>query len=73
MNKLKEFKYLSLAMLLFGFVAVGSLSSCKETKKEKTEQAEEEHPEGEAKAGEEHPEGEEHPAKEADSTEHPEE
>lgn len=64
MNRIKEFKYFALVMLLFGFIAAGSLSSCRDDrkKKENTEQqsnAQEEHPNQE----EEHPneEGEEHP------------
>jgi len=73
MNRLKELKFLALIMMLFTFVAAGSLSSCRDTKKkEDTEQQEvqaesDEHPEGE-----EHPteEGEEHSTKEGD--EHPE-
>jgi len=78
MNRLKKLKYITLVMLLFGFIAAGTLSSCRDQKKkENTEEhaGGEEHPEGEehpAKDGEEHPakDGEEHPAKEGD--EHPE-
>lgn len=81
MKRLQEIKYFTLIMLLFAFVAAGSLSSCRETKKQENtnEQTEhstdakdsEEHP-TEAKDSEEHPanDSEEHPAK--DSTEHPE-
>ena len=80
MNRLKKLKYFTLVMLLFGFIASSTLTSCREQKKkESTEQgdavgeehvteegsASEEHPEGA-----EHPEGEEHPAKDGD--EHPE-
>ncbi|MGB5272560.1 MAG: hypothetical protein WBN39_00770 [Flavobacteriaceae bacterium] len=74
MNRLKELKYFTLIMLLFAFVAAGSLSACRDKKeKEGTEQAGE-HPEGEehpteaGEAGEEHPEAEEHP----EGNEHPE-
>ena len=50
MNRLKKLKYVTLVMLLFGFIAASSLTSCREQKKkESTEQAGE------------HPEGEEHP------------
>ncbi len=76
MSRLKELKYFTLVMLLCGFVAAGSLSSCREQKKENAEeQAEhpedEEHPAEDASAKEEHPEGEEHPAKKGEE-EHPE-
>jgi len=77
MNRLKELKYFTLAMLLFTFVAAGSFSSCREQKKENTEE-QGEHPEGEEHPTEdgaaedehpaeegEHPEGEEHPAKDS--------
>lgn len=85
MNRLKELKYFTLVMLLFGFVAAGTVSSCRDQKKKESteEQAEQpesdEHPteagseseEHPAKEGEEHPkkEGEEHPTKEGE--EHP--
>ncbi len=82
MNRLKDFKYFTLAMLLCSFVAAGSLSSCRDQKKENAEE-QAEHPEGEehpteegatakdgdehpAKDGDEHPEGEEHPTKEGE-------
>ena len=70
MKRLKELKYFTLVMLLFTFVAAGSLSSCRETKKQENAKEQEEHP-TEAKDSEEHPakDSEEHPAK--DSTEHP--
>lgn len=71
MGRLKELKYLTLVMLLFGFVATASLSSCRETKKEdKTEQQEEQMTEDES-VHEEHPTegGDEHPKTEGD--EHP--
>ncbi len=75
MSRLKKLKYFTLVMLLCGFVAAGTLSSCRDQKKkesteEQAEQAEgEEHPteEGAAKDGEEHPEGEEDP----EGEEHP--
>jgi hypothetical protein len=74
MNRIKELKYFTLIMLLFAFVAAGSLSACRDKKeKEGTEQTGE-HPEGEehpteaGEAGEDHPEGEEHP----EGNEHPE-
>lgn len=76
MNRLKKLKYITLVMLLFGFIAASSLTSCREQKKkESTEQAGEhpegeEHPTEEGAATEEHPEGEEHPAKAEE--EHPE-
>lgn len=62
MGRLKELKYFTLVLLLFGFIAAGTLSSCRDQKKkEDTEQADE-HPTEEGSAGEEHPEGgEEHP------------
>ena len=49
MNRLKELKYFTLVILLFAFVTAGTLSSCREQKKENTEEQAE------------HPEGEEHP------------
>tara|TARA_R110000744_G_C19330052_1_gene558501 strand:- start:1445 stop:1666 length:222 start_codon:yes stop_codon:yes gene_type:complete len=66
MNRLKELKSFTLVMLLFGFIAAGSLSSCRDQKKEEKTEEQAEHPEGE-----EHPteEGDEHPAKEGE--EHP--
>ncbi len=73
MKKLKELKYFTLIMLLFGFVAAGSLSSCRDQKKEASS---EEHP-TEAATDEEHPTeaatDEEHPADDgAAEEEHPE-
>ena len=75
MNRLKQLKYFTLVMLLFSFIAAGSLSSCRDEKKKENTEAEADHPEGEehpteeadAKEehptddAEEHPEGEEHP------------
>ncbi|MCK0145796.1 hypothetical protein MWU78_09090 [Arenibacter sp. F26102] len=69
MSRLKELKYFTLIMLLFGFVTAGTLSSCREQKKEeKTEQqgedmmeegdVQEEHPTNDA---DEHPKSDEHP------------
>lgn len=61
MGKIKELKYVTLIMLLFGFVMATSFTSCREEKKkENTEQQAE------------HPEGEEHPTEEATEDEHPE-
>jgi len=73
MSRLKEFKYFGLVMLLCCFLAAGTLTSCREQKKDENTEAQAEHPEGEehptedasAKEGE-HPEGEEHPAKEGE-------
>ncbi len=67
MSRLKELKYFTLLILLFTFVAAGSLSSCREQKKEENteQQAEhpesEEHPTEEGDAGDEHPTDQEHP------------
>ena len=77
MSRLKELKNFTLVMLLFAFVAAGSLSSCRDTKNQENakeqavDQMDGDH-QTEAKEGEEHPtnESEEHPAEE--STEHPE-
>ena len=73
MSRLKELKYFTLIMLLFGFIAAGTISSCRDQKKkESTEEPaaaeSDEHP---TKEAEEHPskEGEEHPTKEGE--EHP--
>ena len=52
MGRLKELKYLTLVMLLFGFVATASLSSCRETKKEDKTEQQDEHPKTK---GDEHP------------------
>ncbi len=72
MKRLKELKYFTLIMLLFGFVAAGPLSSCRDQKKEAST---EEHP-TEAATDEEHPAeaaDEEHPADDgAAKEEHPE-
>ena len=73
MNRLKKFKYFTLLILLFCFVSAGSLSSCREQKKEENTEQQAEHPESEehptedGDAGEEHPEGGEHP----EGEEHP--
>lgn len=78
MGRLKELKYFTLVMLLFGFVAVGSLSSCRDQKKEASTEEQGEHPTEEGAADEEHPtkEGatdEEHPSDDgAAKEEHPE-
>jgi len=80
MTRLKGLKNFTLVMLLFGFIAAGSLSSCRDDKKKENTEEQAEHPEGEehptedakaGKDGEEHPakDGEEHPAK--DGEEHP--
>ncbi len=77
MKRLKELKYFSLILLLSGFLATASLSSCRETKKEDTKEQQgeqmmeegeihEEHQAGDAdehpnKDGDEHPKSEEHP------------
>lgn len=79
MSRLKELRYFTLVMLLCGFIAAGTLNSCREEKKKENTEAQEEHPESEehptedAAADEEHPakDGEEHPAKEGEE-EHPE-
>ncbi len=75
MSRIKGLKYFTLVLLLFSFVAAGSLSSCREQKKEENTEAKGEHPEGEEHPTEEgeaakgeHPEGEEHP----EGQEHPE-
>jgi len=73
MSSLKKLKFFTLVMLLFGFVAAGTLSSCRDQKKKENTEEQAEHPEGEehpteeGAAKDEHPaakEGEEHPAKE---------
>ncbi|SDL24993.1 hypothetical protein [Kriegella aquimaris] len=77
MNRLKELKYFILATILFSFVAAGSLSSCRDQKKQENTEQQGEHPEGEehpteaGEAKEEHPTkgAEEHPSK--DEGEHP--
>lgn len=83
MNRSKGIKNFVLLMLVFGFIAAGSLSSCRDEKKKENTEAAAEHPEGEehpakddaehpAKEGDEHPakDGEEHPAKDGEE-EHP--
>ncbi len=76
MRRLKELKYFTLMMLLFGFVAAGPLSSCRDQKKEASTEEQGEHP-TEAATDEEHPTeaatDEEHPADDgAAKEEHPE-
>lgn len=68
MNRSKNLKLLTLAMLLFGFIAAGTLSSCRDQKKEEKTEHQEEHMEDGAvhdehptNDGEEHPQNEEHP------------
>lgn len=66
MSRIKQLKYFTLVMLLGSFVAAGSLSSCREQKKQENAEEQAEHPEGEEhpteeESKEEHPEGEEHP------------
>ncbi|MDT7830547.1 hypothetical protein RQM65_17900 [Pricia sp. S334] len=79
MKILKNFRHFALMMLLFSFVAAGTLSSCRDQKKETTtEEAgapeSDEHP-TEAAADEEHPTedagGEEHPTDDSSDEEHP--
>ena len=53
MGRLKELKYLTLVMLLFGFIATASLSSCREHEEHPTNDADE-HP----KTEDEHPKSE---------------
>jgi len=73
MSRLKELKYFTLVMLLFGFVAAGSLSSCRDQKKEATTEEHGEHAEGEEHPTEEGATDEEHPADDgAAKEEHPE-
>lgn len=76
MSRLKELKYFTLIMLLFGFIAAGTISSCRDQKKkESTEEPaaaeSDEHPTEAGSESEEHPtkEAEEHPSKEGE--EHP--
>lgn len=73
MSRLKELKYFTMVMVLCCFIAAGSLTSCREQKKDENTEAQAEHPEGEEHPtedaehpeGGEHPEGEEHPAKDS--------
>jgi len=77
MSRLKELRYFTLVLLLFGFIAAGTISSCRDQKKKESteepaaEAESEEHPTEAGSESEEHPsaEGEEHPTKEGD--EHP--
>ena len=74
MNRLKRFKSLTLLLMLFSFVAAGSLNSCREQKKQENTDQQEEHPTEEGSTSDEHPTEEgstkdEHPTKEVD--EHP--
>ncbi|MCM4152428.1 hypothetical protein DHD05_12570 [Arenibacter sp. N53] len=77
MSRIKELKYFTLAMLLFGFVTAGTLSSCREQKKEEKTEQQEDHMMEEGEVHEEHPTNgaDEHPKKEGDehpkSDEHP--
>ncbi|MCG2461049.1 hypothetical protein K8352_09845 [Flavobacteriaceae bacterium F89] len=78
MSRLKELKYFTLVMLLFAFVAAGTLSSCRETKKQENTKEQAADPESgehhaKAKDGEEHPtsDSEEHPTEAKDGDEHP--
>ncbi|SDE31335.1 hypothetical protein SAMN05421636_104322 [Pricia antarctica] len=77
MSRLKEIKYFTLVMLLFGFVAAGSLSACRDQKKETTTEEQGEHPTEEGATDEEHPADngatdEEHPSDDgAAKEEHP--
>ncbi len=61
--RIKRLKYTTLVMLLCGFVAAGSLSSCREanTKENTEERVLEEYPTEEGAAKAEHSEGEEFP------------
>jgi hypothetical protein len=79
MRSKNVFKFYTLLMLLFTFIAAGSISACRDHKKQENTEQQGEHPEGDAhsdneehptNAGEEHPAetGDEHPAKEE---EHP--
>ncbi len=73
MNRLKELKYFTLIMLVFGYVAVGSLTSCRDQKKEAATEEQGEHPEGEEHPTEEGATEEEHPTEDgAAEEEHPE-
>ncbi len=47
MNRIKELKFFTLVLLLGSFIAAGSLSSCREQKKEESTEVSDEHPEGE--------------------------
>ncbi|TDQ32427.1 hypothetical protein [Zeaxanthinibacter enoshimensis] len=78
MSRPKYLRYITTALLLFGFITAGSLSSCRDQKKKDGEEqtieegavSEDEHPTGEEHpAKDEHPKGEEHPSKE--EGEHP--
>jgi hypothetical protein len=64
MNRLKKLKFTALVALLFLFIGVGAMSSCRDTKKKEDTEMSEEHAESE-----EHPEGAEHPTEAAE--EHP--
>lgn len=61
MGRLKELKYFTLVMLLFGYVAAGTLSSCRDQKKEANTEEQGEHPEGEEHPAEDGAAKEEHP------------
>lgn len=68
----KAFRFYTLLMLLFTFIAVGSISACRDQKKKENTEQQGEHPEGGEQSGkEEHPTnaGDEHPTEAGD--EHP--
>ena len=71
MSRLKELKRFTLVMLLFGFIAAGTLSSCREQKKVEETEQQEDHMMEEGEVHEEHPSNDtdEHPKKEEE--EHP--
>ncbi len=77
MSRLKEIKYFTLVMLLFGFVAAGSLSACRDQKKETSTEEQGEHHMEEGATDDEHPSDdgaidEEHPSDDGATTEeHP--
>ncbi|MGB5202880.1 hypothetical protein [Eudoraea sp.] len=72
MSHLKNLKYFSLVMLLFSFVAAGTLSSCRDQKKQKDTEQQAENPEGEEHPTEDGAAKEEHPTEEgAAAEEHP--
>ncbi len=72
MSRLKELKYFTLVMLLISFVTAGSLSSCREQKKEVDTEVQGEHAEGEEHPTEDGATEEEHPTEEgATEEEHP--
>lgn len=70
MSRRTQLRHFALIMILFTFLAAGTIISCREQKKEENTEEQAEHPEGEEHPNEEgeHPEGEEHP----EGGEHPE-